>query len=174
MEKIKFEFNERDRRCAVLQWLVNTNFEVTNAAISRALGISEKTILDIRKALKETRDVSAVLERKMKSKEDARKTRDADFIDKVQEMIDEEPTKSMRRMSEELNTSKWTINQTISEDLKCKSHRLQTGQFLTEATKGRRVLKFTRVLKCIRLINRLINKHFLVTVAPLKIDFLND
>ena len=103
MEKIEFEFNERDRRCAVLQWLVNTNFEVTNAAISRALGISEKTISDIRKALKETRDVSAVLERKRKSKEDARKTRDADFIDKVQEMIDEEPTKSMRRMSEELN-----------------------------------------------------------------------
>ena len=105
MEKIEFEFNERDRRCAVLQRLVNTNFEVTNAAISRALGISEKTISDIRKALKETRDVSAVLERKMKSKEDARKTRDADFIAKVQ-MIDEDPTKSIRRMSEELNTSK--------------------------------------------------------------------
>ena len=147
MEKIEFEFNERDRRCAVLQWLVNTNFEVTNAAISRALGISEKMISDIRKALKESRDVSAVLKRKMKSKEDAMKTKDADFIAKVQEMIDEVPTKSMRHMSEELNTSKWTINQTISEDLKCKSHRLQTGQFLTEATRGRRALKCIRVLK---------------------------
>jgi len=146
MEKIEYEFNERDRRCAVLQWLVNTNFEVTNAAISRALGISEKTILDIRKALKETRDVSAVLERKRKSKEDTRKTRDADFIAKVQEMIDEDPTKSTRRMSEELNTSKWTINQTIREDLKCKSHRLQTGQMLTEATRGRKVLKCTRLI----------------------------
>jgi len=110
MEKIEFEFNEHDRRCAVLQWLVNTNFEVT---ISRALGISEKTISDIRKALKETWDVSAVLEPKRKSKEDARKTRDADFIAKVQVMIDENPTKSMRRKLEELNTSKWTINQTI-------------------------------------------------------------
>ena len=84
MEKIEFEFNERDRRCAVLQWLVNTNFEVTNAAISRALGISEKMISDIRKALKESRDVSAVLKRKLKSKEDAMKTKDADFIAKVQ------------------------------------------------------------------------------------------
>jgi hypothetical protein len=119
MEKIEFEFNVRDRRCAVLQWFVNTNFEFTNAAISMALGISEKTISDIGKALKETRDVSAVLERKRKSKEHAWKTRDADFIAKVQEMIDEDPTKSMRRMSEELNTSKWTINQTIREDLKC-------------------------------------------------------
>ena len=94
--------------------MVNTNFEITNAAFSRALGISEKTISDIRKALKETRDVSAVLERKRKSKEDARKTRDADFITKVQKMIDEDPTKSIRRTSEELNTSKWTINQNIS------------------------------------------------------------
>jgi len=146
MEKIEFEFNERDRRCAVLQWLVNTNFEVTNVAISRALGIPEMTISHIRKALKETRDVSAVLERKTKAKEDARKTRDADFIAKVQEKIDEDPTKSMRCMSEELNTSKWTINQTIREDLKFKSHRLQTGQMLTEATRGRKVLKCTRLI----------------------------
>ena len=93
-----------------------------------------------------TGDVSAVLERKTKSKEDARKTRDPDFIAKVQEMIDEDPTKSMRRMSDELNTSKWTINQTIRQDMKCKSYRLQTGQILTEATRGRRVLKGTRVL----------------------------
>ena len=162
MEKIKFEFNERDRRCAVLQWLVNTNFEVTNAAISRALGLSEKTILDIRKALKETRDVSAVLERKMKLKEDARKTRDADFIDKVQEMIDEEPTKSMRRMSEELNTSKWTINQTIREDLKCKSHRLQPGEGVHQVDNQAQVTKTTW------------DMPFLVTVVPLKIDFLHD
>mgnify|MGYP001401338945 CR=1 FL=1 len=158
MEKIEFEFNERDRRCAVLQWLVNTNFEVTNVAISRALGISERTICDIRKALKETRDVSAVLERKTKAKEDARKTRDPDFIAKVQEMVDNDPTKSMRRMSDELSTSKWTINQTIRQDMKCKSYRLQTGQSLTKATGKRRVLKCTRVLKCARLIN----KHFFV------------
>ena len=86
------------------------------------------TVSDIRKSLMETRDVFAVLERKTKSKEDVRMTRDPDFIVKVQEMIEEDPTKSMRRMSDELNTSKWTINQTIREDLKCKSYRLQAGQ----------------------------------------------
>ena len=89
-------------------------------------------------------------------------------------MIDEDPTKSMRRMLDELNTSKWTINKTIREDIKCKSCRLQTGQILTNATRGRRVLKCTRVFKCTMLINRMINKHFYVTVAPLKIDFLHD
>ena len=120
------------------------NFSVTNTTISKALGIPFSTVSDIRKGLKETRDVSAVLERKTKSKEDARNTRDEDFIAKVQEMIEEDPTKSMRRMSDELNTSKWTINQIMREDLKSK-----TGQILTKATRGR------RVLKCPRLINKL-------------------
>ena len=92
--------------CADLQWLVNTNISVTNTTISKALGIPFSKVSDIRKGLKETRDVSAVLERKTKSKEDARKTRDPDFIAKVQEMIEEDPTKSIRRMSDELNTSK--------------------------------------------------------------------
>ena len=148
--------------------MVNTNFSATNTTISKALGIPFSTVSDIRKGLKETRDVSAVLDRKTKSKEDVRKTRDPDFIAKVQEMIEEEPTKFMRCMSDGLNTSEWTNNQTIREDRKCKSYRLQTGQILTKATRGR------RVLKCTRLINRLINKHFFVTVAPLKIDFLHD
>ena len=64
--------------------------------ISKALGNPFSTVSDIRKGLKETRDVSAVLDHKTKSKEDIRKTRDPDFIAKVQEMIEEEPTKSMR------------------------------------------------------------------------------
>ena len=56
------------------------------------MGIPFSTVSDIRKGLKETRDVSAVLDRKTKSKEDVRKTRDPDFIAKVQEMIEEEPS----------------------------------------------------------------------------------
>ena len=49
-----------------------------------------------------------------KSKEDARKTRDEEFVAK-QDIIDEDPTKSCRRMSEELNTSVWTISTTNRE-----------------------------------------------------------
>ena len=62
----------------------------------------------------ETRDVSAGMEHKSISKEDARKTRDMDFVAK-QERIDEDPTKSCRCMSEELNTSVWTISTTNRE-----------------------------------------------------------
>ena len=71
---------------------MNTTFSATNTTISKALGIPFSTVSDIRKGLKETRDVSAVLDRKTKSKEDVRKTRDPDFIAKVQEMIEEEPS----------------------------------------------------------------------------------
>ena len=60
-------------------------------------------------------------------------------------MIEEDPTKSMRRMSDDLNISTWTINETINKDLRCKSYRMQTGQLLTKATKGRRVLECTRM-----------------------------
>ena len=146
MEKIEFQFSERDRRCAVLQFLVHTNFNATNSTISNSLGIPNQTVSDIRKALKESGDVKEVLERKSKSKEDARKVRDPAFIAKVQNMIDVDPTMSCRRISAELNTSPFTVNQTIKEDLKCKSYRRQTGQLLTEATKERRVLKSLRLL----------------------------
>ena len=56
------------------------------------MGIPFTKVSDIRKGLIETRDVSAIsaiMERKPKSKECARKTRDLDFINKVQKMVEE-------------------------------------------------------------------------------------
>ena len=91
-------------------------------------------VLVIRMALMETSDVSAPAVMP-KSKEDARKTRNMDFV-----------TKSCGCMSEELNTSVCTISPTIREDFKCRSYRRQTGQILIEASKGKRVLKQTRLL----------------------------
>ena len=59
---------------------------------SKALGNPFTKVSNIRKGLIETRDVSAIsaiMERKPKSKECARKTRDLDFINKVQKMVEE-------------------------------------------------------------------------------------
>ena len=56
------------------------------------MGIPFTKVSDIRKGLIETRDVSAIsaiMERKPKSKECARKTRDLDSINKVQKMVEE-------------------------------------------------------------------------------------
>ena len=48
----------------------------------------------------ETKDVSAVMP---KSKKDARKTRYMNFVAKGKDVIDEDSTKSLRRMLEEMN-----------------------------------------------------------------------
>ena len=132
MEKIEFSFNERDRRCAVIMMLINTNLEADTETISGYTGVPVRTIRRLKTQLQETRDPQMVIERKNKEIEDARKIRDVEFIRKVQEMIDEDPTRSYRQMAEDLNCTHTTIKHCIREDLQCRSYRRQTGQFLSE------------------------------------------
>lgn len=146
MEKIEFSFNERDRRCAVIMMLINTNLEADTETISGYTGVPVRTIRRLKTQLQETRDPQMVIERKNKEIEDARKIRDVEFIRKVQEMIDEDPTRSYRQMAEDLNCTHTTIKHCIREDLQCRSYRRQTGQFLSDSMKERRLAKSVKLL----------------------------
>ena len=105
-----------------------------------------RTIQRTRKKLEESKDPRGVITRAPKSLDDRRKSRNADFVKRVEAMIDIHPSKSMRSMAAELGVDKRTIQRCVDEDLHCKSYRMQTGQLLTQATKDRRLLNSTKLL----------------------------
>ena len=105
-----------------------------------------RTIQHTHMKLKESKDLHGVITRAPKSLDNCRKSRDADFVKGFKAMTDVNPSKFMRSMAAELGVDKRTIQQCIDEDLHCKSYRMQTGQLLTQATKDRRLLNFTKLL----------------------------
>jgi DNA-binding transcriptional regulator YhcF (GntR family) len=145
-ELSEISFTEAEVRCAVVMALVRNNGEVDNRTIANTLGVDMRTIQRTRKKLEESKDPRGVITRAPKSPDDLRKSRDADFVKRVQTMIDNDPSQSMRSMAAELRVDKRTIQRCVDEDLRCKSYRMQTGQLLTQATKDRRLLKSIKLL----------------------------
>ena len=68
-----------------------------------------RTIQRARKKLKESKDPRGVITRAPKSLDDRRKSRNADFVKRVEAMININPSKSMRSMAAELGVDKRTI-----------------------------------------------------------------
>ena len=99
-----------------------------------------------RKKLEESKDPRGVITKAPKSLDDRRKSRNADFVKRVEAMININPSKSMKSMAAELGVDKRTIQRCVDEDLHCKSYRMQTGQLLTQVTKDRRLLNSTKLL----------------------------
>ena len=73
-------------------------------------------------------------------KDTARKTRTKEFIEKVQEVIDETPQRPIRHIARDLGVSHTTVNAFVKEELKCRSYRRKTSQILTEKTKNLRLI----------------------------------
>ncbi len=71
-----------------------------------------------------------VVERKPKAEDIARKTRDKEFIEKVQAIIDETPQRPIRQIARDLGISHTTVNACVKEDLKCRSYRCQTSHII--------------------------------------------
>ena len=102
-------FTEAEVRCAVVMALVHNNGEVDNRTIANILGVDMRTIQPTCKKLEESKDPHGVITRAPKSLDDCQKSRDADFVKRVDAMIDINPFKSMRSMAAELGVDKRTI-----------------------------------------------------------------
>jgi hypothetical protein len=74
-----------------------------------------------------------------------------EMVAKVQEAINEDPGRSMRKLAEELEVSEGLIRKIVKQDIHYRSYSLRRGQFMTAATKR------TRFEKASALLNRL--KH---------------
>ena len=84
-------FNERDRRCTVVQLMFSTDPSYDNRTIASTLKMQIQMVQCSRAQLNALDDPLEVVERKPKAEDTARKTRTKEFIEKVQAIIDETP-----------------------------------------------------------------------------------
>jgi transposase len=132
---------ERDVRAAIIQGLRAGR---TAREISDFNNISLRTVYNEKQRFDESvdsgqspADVSS--ERKQhKRRSDAR---DVNFVQLVQEMISEDPGRSMRSMARELEVSDSTIRRVVEEDIRYKSYALRRGPLLNDVTRERRLEK---------------------------------
>ena len=127
-------FNERDRRCAVVQLMLSTDLSYDNRTIANTLKMQIRTCQRLGVQLSASDDPMEVVERK----DSVRKTWTKEFIEKVQAIIDETPQRPIWQIARDLGVSHTTVNACVKEDLKCRSYRRQTSQILTEKTKNLR------------------------------------
>ena len=139
-------FNERDRRCAAVQLMLSTDPSYDNRTIASTLKMQTRTVPCLRAQLNASDDPLEVVERKPKAEDTARKTRTKDFIEKVQEIIDDTPQRPIRQIARDSGVSHTTVNACVKEDLMCRSYRRRTSQILTETTKNLRLIKSVRLL----------------------------
>lgn len=76
--------------------------------------------------------------------------RTPEFVAKLQNLVDEDPGRSMRSLAAELGVSEGTIRNTVHEDLRYKSYGMRKGQFMSEATKETRYKKAKALLNSLK------------------------
>ena len=62
---------------------------------------------------------------------------DHEIVSRVQELVNTNPSKSMRAMACELEVSATLVRKIVNKDLRYKSYSLRKGQFMSKATKLR-------------------------------------
>ena len=75
---------------------------------------------------------SVVTRRKQKPRSDTVRT--LQFVQQVQDIIDEDPSKSIRAISIDLQSSKCIIRRIVHKDIRYKSYVMRRGQFLSAQT----------------------------------------
>jgi hypothetical protein len=68
-------------------------------------------------------------------------TLDDAIIANIQELVDQDPGRSMRSMARELGLANSTVQKKMSLEIHYKSYALREGQFMNAATKERRLTK---------------------------------
>ena len=129
-----------------VQLIRSTDQSYDNRTIASTLKMQIRTVQRLRAQLNASDDSLEVVERKPKAEDTARKTRTKEFIEKVQDIIDETPQRPIRQVAKDFGVSHTTVNACVKEDLKCRSYRRQTSQILTEKTKNLSLIKSVRLL----------------------------
>lgn len=79
-ELLPVEFNEEEKRCALVMALINSQGKLTNKELCNILGLNARFVQRIRKRLEvDKENPRAIIKRKEKEIEDRRKARDESF-----------------------------------------------------------------------------------------------
>lgn len=72
--------------------------------------------------------------------------RKVEFVQQVQGIINENPSKSMRAIANQLLVSESTIRRVVHEDIRYKSYVMRRGQFMSDKNRENRVIRSKRLL----------------------------
>ena len=130
--------SERDRRATIIAGLRAGR---TVKKIATFNNIAERTVYDV-KVRYEVEIQSGVQPECVSSARKAHKRRSdrkgEDFRANVQELIDDDPGRSMRSIARELGVCDKTIRRIVEEEIHYRSYVLRKGQSLLDSTKSRR------------------------------------
>ena len=114
--------------------------------VATFLKVDRSFVYKVKRSLDESGgDVQSVAKRKKHSRRsDA--IRDDDFIAKVQNIVGDDPSKSIRAIARELQVHHKTVWRCIHEDLRYSSYVMRRGQFMTQQTKENRYEKSKKLL----------------------------
>eukprot|EP00096_Caligus_rogercresseyi_P006819 TRINITY_DN236_c0_g2_i2.p1 TRINITY_DN236_c0_g2~~TRINITY_DN236_c0_g2_i2.p1 ORF type:complete len:136 (-),score=11.99 TRINITY_DN236_c0_g2_i2:414-821(-) len=117
-ELLPVEFNEEEKRSALVMALINSQGKLTNKELCNILGLNARFVQRIRKRLEvDKENPRAIIKRK--EIEDRRKARDENFISKVESDISRDPSMSIASLARKYDVDRKTMSRCISEDLRC-------------------------------------------------------
>ena len=119
--------------------------EVDPRRISDTVGVSLKTVYNIRKSINNGNGV----QRKPGSG-GANKKRNPDFLKALKAKVAKDPTISMCKMASELDVDPSTVRMAIHDDLGLKSYARTPRHLLTESMKARRLERSKKVLSYLK------------------------
>ncbi|XP_025161066.1 uncharacterized protein LOC112589993 [Harpegnathos saltator] len=118
----------------------------TDLEISNFLNCARSFVHKVRRELEASAgDVETVAKRK-KHEERSDTTRNTQFVQQVQEIVDESSSKSMRAIARDLNVSESLIRRVVHEDLRYRSYVMRRGQFMSAQTRKQRLIRGKRLL----------------------------
>ena len=77
--------------------------------------------------------------RKHKPRSDTVRT--PQFVHQVQDIIDQDPSKSIRAISRDLQVSECTLRRIVHEDIRYKSYVMRRGQFMSAQTQEQQFIR---------------------------------
>ncbi|XP_014484223.1 PREDICTED: uncharacterized protein LOC106749367 [Dinoponera quadriceps] len=114
--------------------------------ISRFLKVARSFVNKVRRELEASDGNVASVAKCKKHEARSDKFRTSQFVQKVQGIIDEDPSKSIRGISKHLQVSECTIRRIIHEDLQYNSYAMHRGQFMSAQTREQRFIGAQQLL----------------------------
>ena len=76
--------------------------------------------------------------------------RTPEVVARVQQMVDQDPSKSIRNLARKLGVANATIHRTVHENFRYSSYVLKHGHFMSDATKQKRLEKAKKLLNWLK------------------------
>ena len=124
VELKSIEFTKKERCCPMFMIFVDHNMDIKTTKIAEMTGVPLKTVQKIKKLPCKTKDPSAVISNEKVSQEDVRCIRTTEFINKIQKMVNIDPSKSFLSMAKEKQCTDMNVRACSMEDLCCRSYRM--------------------------------------------------